>query len=183
MKRVMRVEFFIVLVLATVAVAAQEAGQEAAKPPMTPIARLQAAKTAYVKNLDGSSIGVDTITSTLEGWGRYQLVDSPDKADLLIEVTSPDEESGVSVSSSTSGTSRTTGRYEQSTKSSREISPGGGVMRMTVRDAKTRLTLWGASEQVKGGMKRNTRENNLVESAQKLVAKFHERVEPTKPAE
>jgi len=184
-KRVFRVESLVVLALAlaTVAVAAQEAGKEAAKPPMTPTARLQAAKTAYVKNLDGSSIGIDTVTSTLEGWGRYQMVNSPEKADLLIEVTSPDEESGVSVSSSTTGTSRTTGRYEQSTKSSREISPGGGIMRMTVRDAKTKLTLWGASEQVKGGMKKNTRENNLVEAAQKLMSKFHERVEPTKAAQ
>src|SRR6476659_3504026 len=77
----------------------------AAKPVLSPTVRLQAAKTAYVKNMDGSSIGADTITTTLEGWGRYRVVDSPAKADLLIEVTSPDDfDGGVSISSSSSTT-------------------------------------------------------------------------------
>jgi hypothetical protein len=84
----------------------------------------------------------------------------------------------VSVSSSTGSTSG--GRYEQSNKSSREISSGGGTMRMVVRDAKSSGTLFTASEQVKGSMKKNTRENNLVEAAQRLMAKFHDRVETMK---
>ena len=168
----------IVLLFFSLLCCAQEDTKEAPKPAMAPLARLQAAKTAFVKNVDGSSIGFDTVTSTLDGWGRYQLVDSPAKADLLIEITSPDEGSGgVSVSSS-AGPSRTTGGYEQSTKSSRELSSGGGAMRLVVRDAKTRLTLWGASQPVKGAYKKNARENNLVEAAQKLVSKFRDRVEP-----
>jgi hypothetical protein len=169
--------FFLALMLAVICSVAQEAAKEPAKAAMTPTARLQAAKTAYVENVDGSDIGADTVTTTLQGWGRYKLVDSPKDADLLIEVTSPDEGGGVSVSSST-GTSRTTGRYEQSTSSSREISSGSGTMRLVVRDAKTKLTLWAASQPVKGAVKKNARENNLVESAEKLVAKFHDRVEP-----
>jgi hypothetical protein len=167
-----------VALLAALSCSAQQGSKDAPKPSLSPTARLQAATTAYVKNVDGSAIGVDTISTTLDGWGRYKLVNSPEKADLLIEVTSPDDEDGgVSVSSS-SGTSRTSGRYEQSTNSSRSLSTGSGTMRMVVRDAKTKLTLWGASEQVKGGMKKNTRENNLVGAAQKLVGKFHDRVEP-----
>ncbi|MGH9523689.1 MAG: hypothetical protein ACRD3E_14265 [Terriglobales bacterium] len=172
-----RVLILLIAAISTLA-SAQEPPKEPAKPAMAPLVRLQAAKTAYIKNVEGSDIGVDTITSTLEGWGRYKLVDSPDKADLLIEVTSPDEGSGgVSVSSS-AGPSRTSGRYEQSTHSSRELSTGSGTMRLVVRDAKTKLTLWGASEPVKGAVKKNTRENNLVEAAQTLAGKFHDRVEP-----
>src|SRR5689334_2591448 len=130
----------------------------ATKPVLAPLARLQAAKTAYVKNVDGSTIGFDTVLTTLEGWGRYKLVESAAKADVLIEVTSPDEDSGgVSISSSQSTAS---GKYDQSSKSSRELSSGGGTMRLVVRDAKTSSTLWFASEQVKGAMKKNTRENN-----------------------
>lgn len=154
----------------------------ASKPVVAPTARLQAAKTAYVKNVDGSSIGFDTVTTTLEGWGRYQLVGSPEKADLLIEVSSPaDFDGGVSVSSSSATTA--SGKYESSNKTTRELSSGGGPMRLVVRDAKTSTTLWSASEQVKGAMKKNTRENNLVEAAQKLMAKFHDRVEPVKSNE
>ncbi len=171
----------LVIASAFLPASAQDTGAKAAqtpasKPVLSPTARLQAAKTAFVKNVDGSDIGYDTVATTLEGWGRYKLVDSPAKADLVIEVESPrDDQGGVSVSSSSS---TATGRYEQSNKSSREVSSGGGPMRPVVRDAKTTVTLFVASEQVKGGMKKNARENNMVDAAQKLVAKFHERVEP-----
>lgn len=167
---------FFFLAFIALACAAQDTAKQPAKPPMSPTARLKEAKTAFVKNVDGSDIGYDTVATTLDGWGRYKLVDSPEKADLLIEITSPDEGGGVSVSSS-NGISRT-GSYEQSTNSSRELSSGGGTIRLVVRDAKTKLTLWGASEPVKGAMKKNARENNLVEAAQKLVSKFRDRVEP-----
>lgn len=188
-----RISLLALFALFAVGVAAQDApkpgdaaAKQATKPPvLSPTLRLQAAKTAYVKRLEGSSIGSDTVTQTLEGWGRYKLVDSAEKADLIVEVTSPDEGgNGVSVSSSTSGPSRTGDRaYEQSSKSSRELSTGGGPMRVAVRDAKTNTTLFVASEQVKGAMKKNARENNLVEAAQKIMAKFHERVEPIKTSE
>lgn len=155
---------------------------QAPKPVVAPTARLQAAKTAYVKNVDGGSIGFDTVTTTLEGWGRYQLVNSPEKADLLIEVSSPDDsDGGVAISSSTATTA--SGKYEPSTKTTRDLSSGGGPMRLVVRDAKTNTTLWSASEPVKGALKKNARENNLVEAAQKLMAKFHDRVEPAKSNE
>ena len=187
-----RIFLLVLSALFAVGVAAQDApkpddaAKQATKPPvLSPTLRLQAAKTAYVKRLEGSSIGSDTVTQTLEGWGRYKLVDSAEKADLIVEVTSPDEGgNGVSVSSSTSGPSRTGDRaYEQSSKSSRELSTGGGPMRVAVRDAKTNTTLFVASEQVKGAMKKNARENNLVEAAQEIMAKFHERVEPIKANE
>jgi hypothetical protein len=173
----------ITLLILTLGAHAQEEKKDtpSAKPVLSPIARLQAAKTAFVKNMDGTAIGAETITATLEGWGRYKIVNTPERADLIVEVTSPsDSEGGVSVSSSSSTGS---GKYEQSNKSSRELSSGGGPMRMVVRDAKTTATLFVASEQVKGAMKRNARENNLVDAAQKLVAKFHERVEPVKSPE
>ena len=171
----------VTVLILTIGAGAQEEKKETAKPVLSPIARLQAAKTAFVKNLDGTPIGAETITTTLEGWGRYTIVNTPEKADLIVEVTSPSEsEGGVSVSSSSSTGS---GKYEQSNRTSRELSSGGGPMRMVVRDAKTTATLFVASEQVKGAMKRNTRENNLVEAAQKLVARFHERVEPVKATE
>ena len=176
----------LVLISATLPAIAQQAQRRpivpgSPKPLLSPLARLQAATTAFVKKVEGSDIGSDAVVSTLEGWGRYKLVDSPDKADLVIEVTSPAEDSGgVSVSSSSSTAS---GKYEQSNKSTRELSSGGGPMRLLVRDANTNSTLWAASEQVKGAMKKNSRENNLVEAAQKLVAKFHERVEPVKNPE
>jgi hypothetical protein len=168
------------MAMLTAGVTAQEPAAPAAQPPkpvVSQAARLQAAKTVFVKRVDGGSVASETITNILEGWGRYKLVNAAAEADLIVEVTSPDDSGGVSVSSSTSGPSRTGDRYEQSSKSSREISSGSGPLRMAVRDSKTNITLWSGSEQIKGALKRNARENNAVEAAQKLVAKFRDRVE------
>lgn len=171
------------LCLATAVAAAQETPKPsppavtASKPVLSPTLRLQAAKTVAVKRIEGSTLASDTVSNILEGWGRYTVV-SPDKpADLVVEVSSPDEASGgVSVSSSSSGMKD--GKYEESNKSTREISSGGGTLRVVVRDAKTNTTLFVASESVKGAMKKNTRENNVVSAVETVMAKFHDRVEP-----
>src|SRR5690242_1135348 len=80
----------------------------------TPIAvsraqRLSAAKTVFVKKVEGSEIPVNVIANALEGWGRYTLVNSPEKADLLIEITAPQQEPS-SVTINGSSTSSITGR-------------------------------------------------------------------------
>lgn len=170
-----------ILLLLSCAVGAQESAkpaQDSAKPMLSPTARLQAAKTITVKRLDGGTLAPGTVSDILSGWGRYQLVSDGKPADLIVEVSSPSEgSSGISVSSS-SGMSG--GKYEESSKSSRELSSGGGPLRIVVRDSKSNAALFTASEQVKGAMKHNARDNNMVEAVQKIMAKFHDRVEPVK---
>lgn len=141
--------------------------------PMTASGRLAAARTAYVKNAGGNSIPFRVINSAIEGWGRFTLVDTPDKADIIVEVSAPDE-GGVSMSSSMSR-SPVTGGETQSTTTTRRIS--GGQVKMAVLDGKSKAVLWTASEQPKFAMKQKAKEDNLVEAAQRLVAKFRERIE------
>jgi hypothetical protein len=52
---------------------------------------------------------------------------------------------------------------------------------MTVYDAKTKRVLWIASETAKFAVKEKARENNLVEAAERLTSKFHDRLEPPPP--
>jgi len=149
----------------------------------TPIAvsraqRLSAAKTVFVKKVEGSEIPVNVITNALEGWGRYTLVNSPEKADLLIEITAPQQEPS-SVTINGSSTSSITGRPEMNSSTSRNIS--NVPIRMAVLDPKTRLPLWTGVEQPKHAMKQKAREDNLVEAAQALFSKFHQAVEPSAP--
>ncbi len=179
--------FIIVLLWLGTTATAQETPKPAApassasKPVLSPTLRLQAAKTVSVKRMEGSTLASDTVSNILEGWGRYTVVNSDKPADLIVEISSPDEGSGgVSISSSSSGMKD--GKYEESNKSSREISSGGGTLRVVVRDAKTNTTLFVASEYVKGAMKKNARENNVVSAVEAVMAKFHERVEPANPA-
>ncbi len=144
-------------------------------PPVMPTSRLAAAKTAYLKNTGGNSIPFNVISTSMEGWIRFALVDSPDKADIIIEVSAPTGGGGVSVSSK-SGSPTRTGEQESSTTTTREL--GTGPVRMTVIDGKSKSVLWTASEQPKFAMRKKAQEDNLVEAAERLFTKFHDRVEP-----
>jgi hypothetical protein len=151
---------------------------EPSKPVfVSPAARLAAAKTALVVNAGGSEVPYNIISNGIEGWGRYRLVDSRSQADVVIEVTSPDDES-KSVSTKTRvGPS---GRMEDSASTNRNLS--NGAIKLVVLDARTRIVLWSASEQPKGGFRQRARDDHLVEAASHLLAKFRERLEPPPPA-
>jgi hypothetical protein len=158
----------LLLFLATVA-GAQE---QMKAPPLGVSARLAAARTAFIKNAGGSDIPFNVVNSGFEGWGRFTLVGTPEKADIIVEVSAPDEDGGVTVSSKTTNS----GRLEQSTSATRNVS--ATQVKMLVYDSKTKIALWSASEQSKFAMKQKSRQDNLVQAAQRLVAKFRERVEP-----
>jgi len=154
--------------------AQEQAPQPAAKPTFVPPSqRLANAKTAYVKNGGGSSIPFDVISSSFEGWARFVVVDSPDKADIIVEVTSPED---TKASTTTGSHISASGMPEQTTTTSHEI--GSDRVKMVVQDAKSHIMLWAASQQAKSAMKQRSYNDNLVEAAEKLMTQFHDRVEP-----
>ena len=158
----------------------QPAPQPAAKPAtkadlVTPQARLVAAKTAYLQKAGGSDIPYNVISSGLEGWGRFTLVNTPEKADIILEIEAPSDSSGVSIG----GSSKENGRQDNTTWLTKQT--GRTEVKLTVHDAKTSQVLWYSSEQAKSAMKRTSRENNLVEAAERLLTRFHDRIEPPTP--
>lgn len=154
--------------------------QPAEKKPVieTPSMRLASARNVFINRTHGSRIPFETIKSTIEGWGRFTLVETPGKADLLIEIASTGD-SGVQVSSS-SKVSAESGHEEKSTATRKDISSTD--VRMTVSDVRNKRVLWTGTESVKFAMKEKAKENNLVEAAERLASKFHERLEPPPPA-
>jgi hypothetical protein len=156
-----------------------EPEKKAAPVSLTPSARLAAAKTAYLKKTGGDNIPYDVVSSTLEGWGRFKLVDAPEKADLIIEILAR-EESEAAVSG-TMRPNRVTGRMEQSSGSVRQTTIS--MIRLTAFDSKTKMPLWTATERPRTALKKIDRENNEVESAERLVSKFHDQVEPPPTAQ
>jgi hypothetical protein len=140
----------------------------------TPSMRLAAAKTVFITRTHGSRIPLDVIRSTMEGWERFTFVETPEKADLIIEISSTGD-SGVQVSSS-SKVSPETGQEEKSSSTRKDISPTD--IRMAVFDSRNKRPLWAATESVKFAMKEKGKENNLVEAAERLASKFHDRLEP-----
>ncbi|HEV7673175.1 MAG TPA: hypothetical protein VGQ12_01460 [Candidatus Angelobacter sp.] len=152
------------------------AQQSQEKKPLieTPSMRLTAARNVFITRTHGSRIPLDVIKSTLEGWGRFTFVETPEKADLIIEISSTGD-SGVQVSSS-SKVSPETGKEEKSTSTRKDISPT--EVKMTVFDSRNKRGLWSAAESVKFAMKEKGKENNLVDASERLASKFHDRLEP-----
>jgi hypothetical protein len=150
--------------------------QPAEKKPLieTPSMRLAAAKNVFITRTHGSRIPLDVIRSTMEGWERFTFVETADKADLIVEVSSTGD-SGVQVSSS-SKVSPETGQEEKSNSTRKDISPT--EIRMAVFDSRNKRPLWAATESVKFAMKEKGKENNLVDAAERLVSRFHQRLEP-----
>src|SRR5260370_29968965 len=66
----------------------------------TPSDRLAHAKNVLVTRARGNDIPYDTIKSTLDGWGRFTLVDTVEKADLVVTVATTGGDSSVRVGSS-----------------------------------------------------------------------------------
>ncbi|HEY6350674.1 MAG TPA: hypothetical protein VI636_14820 [Candidatus Angelobacter sp.] len=171
-----------VLLLATglvVAAIQQEKKQEpkpeekpAAAPQLSASARLAAAKTAFLRKTgNGDNAAYDVVSSTLEGWGRFTLVNSPDKADIIVEIFSVSEiEGGITASAGSEGSK------------GRERAVGRSIVsqiKLTVYDPKSKVPLWIGLEHPKSAMKKTDRENNEVEAAERLVQKFHDQIEPS----
>lgn len=176
MKNSTAIAFLLLFGMAGYVVSQTQTPPPAEKKPLmeTPSMRLASARNVIVVRKHGSQIPADVIRSTVEGWGRFTLVETSDKADLIIEVWSSGD-SGVQVSSS-SKVSPENGQEEKSTTSSKDISPS--EVKMTVIDARNKRPLWASMESVKFAMKEKAKENNLVEAAERLASKFHDRLEP-----
>jgi len=158
--------------------AATAPGQESSErkvPAISTTARLAGARTVFIRRPHGNEIPYQVISVDFDGWGRYVMVNDESKADLVVEITAPEEASGFSVSSTTSSNTPT-GKSEQSTTSRKDFS--NAPVRMVVLDARTKTQLWMGSEQPKSAMRRKAQEDNQVEAAQKLFTRFHDRVEP-----
>ncbi len=169
----------VLTLIALFAIFASAYAQEQTKPApfLSRVARMRAAKTAFVKNGGGSDFPFNIFQSTMEGWGRVVLVDAPEKADIVIEVSAPLDESGVSVSSSTATNNPLGTVTEGSSKSYKQLYVQRIII--TVYDARTNVRLWTAIERPKSAMKQSAREDNIAAATQALFTKFKEVLEPT----
>jgi hypothetical protein len=146
--------------------------QDAAKTPaIATHARLMAARTIYIEHA-GGRLPNDVIGDAFQGWGHYQLVGDPARADLIVAINAPTTETGISVGpGSGNGPQTPLG------------SSGGQVLqiRLFILDARDRVTLWSGIEQPKGSRKEKQREDNVVDSSLHLFRRFRDTIEPALP--
>jgi hypothetical protein len=158
----------------------EDSKQEQAKPEapkfMPPIARIRAAKTIFVRKGEGNDLPYNVIQSGIDSWPRFIPALSADKADIVAEVTAPEEESNLEETTTT--TNQQTGeKTKAKTADERYVQ----YVKLTILDPRSKLPLWTATERPKGGMKKASREDNIIKSAQDLLRKFHLVVEPDVP--
>ncbi|HEY6970449.1 MAG TPA: hypothetical protein VJA94_14675 [Candidatus Angelobacter sp.] len=172
--------FFLLILLPAVvqAVAAQQPKTEEKKnaaPQISPLVRLAAAKTAFLKRAgSGGNIPYDVISEILENWGHFTLVNDPEKADVIIEIFSTQDNDIAAAT--TVRTSPQTGRSERSASVGKQYA--APEIRLTVYDTKTNFPLWRAIEHPKYALKKKDIENHEVEAAQRLATRLHDQLEP-----
>ncbi len=181
-----------ILVLFTMSVAAQaqQAKAPETNPALTPVPpgtqspapvirfdRLAAAKTIYIENKSTNEIPYNVISTSLESWGRYIVVDDRDKAEIVMEIsmTGGDSEIKVSDSSKSSIHGGQSGQQDKSQSATKEVTTE--EIKIMIYD-KNKRPLWSAREEPKFAVRHKAAENRLVEASQRLFARFHDRVEP-----
>jgi len=134
--------------------------------------RMAAAKTVVLKNIGGSEVPFNVISRNFEGWGHYILVDSAENADIVIEIQSPDD--GSEKKDSGNKTSVYGGGQQ---KEEAAPKPANDMIILTVYD-KNKRPMWIGREEPKFAVRHKAADEHLVEAAQKLFTRFHDRVEP-----
>ena len=178
---------FLLLALAPFALA-QEA-QESSKPlAVTPGVRLAAAKSVYLSNLGGSDTPFDVISMSFSEWARWRVVSDPAKADLIVEVTSPDDghkkdkdKEGGAGGFTAKAQGRSIGGSGDSGDSA-PVSTRNDVL-MNVRDAKTKAVLWSGTEKPTSTEKGMSKDEKFAAAGNRLMASFRKRIEPESAAQ
>lgn len=174
----------LLLIVCALPLCAQEQPSDNPQPkPATSVSattRLLNAKTVYIKQLTGDEMVYEMVNNAIVGWPRYTVVDSPEKADLLIEVSSPvvqkkDDSNKTSLQGGSSGKDPRTPQIPTTTYSDPDV-------KLFVRDAHTRAVLWSGREPAKEAFRQAKTDQNLMDATQKLLDKFHERIEPAPAA-
>ena len=152
----MRFLRLIVLIVATISVAMPQQvpiAQSRKDIPFAPLpAKLQTAKKVFLINGGGNDLAYDAIYSAVRLWSRYELVNTSEDADLVIEFH----------------VGYLTGPYS--------IAP---QFVLAVSDARSREPLWSAVEYPRRRPTIKNHDKVTIETAQRLVNNWKERLGPS----
>jgi len=152
------------LVLAAILCSPSQAGAQG-KKKVVPVAPLPAvivnAKKIFLSNGGGSNLAYDAFYSKMKDWGKYQIVGSPEEADLIVELAYRVEDKGTRVWSSTNTYNNTTQVHSSQITDPQLI--------LTIYDSKTKTSLWSETDHRRLAARQKNREKEMANSAQRLV--------------
>lgn len=183
MRKVLRLAVLALLscVLLGAAVAQEETAEKPKPVSISPRVRLQAARTLYLKNMGGNDIPFTLVTNAMVGF-RYVLVDDPSKADLVMEISAPEDPNAKDKDKDKGDTGVRAGYNGRSVIGGNAAQNSTVVttsdVKMVVRDSHTRAVLWAGTELAKDALRKNKQEENMEAAAQKLIQRFEQAVDP-----
>jgi hypothetical protein len=120
-----------------------------------------AAKKIFLSNGGGSNLAYDAFYAKMKQWGRYEIVGSPEDADLIVELAYRVDSGGTRVWS-------TTNTYNNSTQvhSAQIVDP---QLLLTIYDGKTKNSLWAESDHRRLARLQKNRDKETIKSAERLV--------------
>lgn len=137
-------------------------------PPAPLPAVIVNAQKVFLTNGGGSDLAYDAFYSEMKRWGKYQIVGSPDEADLIIELAYRVEHGGTRVWSSTNSYDGTTQVH-----SAQIVDP---QLVLTIYDAKSKNSLWSTIDHRRLARRQKNREKETVNSAERMVEELKTRV-------
>jgi hypothetical protein len=139
--------------------------------PAAPLPQaIVSAHKVFLSNGGGSDLAYDAFYSEMKNWGRYQIVGSPDDADLIVELSYHVENLGTHVWSSTNTYNNTTQVYSRQLIDPKLI--------LTIYDAKTKNSLWSTVDHRRLARLEKNREKEMINSAERLVEELKVRDTP-----
>lgn len=138
--------------------------------PLAPLPEaITTAKTVFISNGGGDDV-YDAFYAVMKAWNRFVLVGSPDKADLLFQISYVVEDKGTKVISRTD-----TYTGQTHIQNIKQIDP---QVILSIVDAKTKDLLWQTSVHRKLAIMEHNRDKNTMRAAQELADGLRLRLEP-----
>jgi hypothetical protein len=149
-------------ILAIALINAGAFGKDRKSIPVAPLpSPMLFGKTAFISNGGGEQLAYDSFYAAMKEWGRYEILDSPEKADLIFEISYGVADKGTHVWSVRNPSTGSTQVY-----SAEMIDP---EIHLSVFDGKTHTLLWSALEHRELARREKNREKNMIKAAEAIV--------------
>ena len=125
------------------------------------------AHKVFLSNGGGSDLAYDAFYSEMKNWGKYQIVGSPDAAELIVELSYQVEDMGTRVWSSVNTYNNTTQVHSRQLIDPKLI--------LTIYDARTKNSLWSTVDHRRLARMEKNREKEMINSAERLVEELRSR--------
>jgi len=136
--------------------------------PLAPLpSQILAAKKVFLSNGGGNDLAYDAFYSAMKSWGKYEIVASPEEADIIAEIAYTVVHDGTRVWSSTN-----TYNGETQVHSAQVTDP---QVILTIYDANSKNPLWSTVDHRRLARLQRNREKEIINSAERLVENLKQR--------